>query len=125
MNYKYIDAEELRKNFLISEGKGYIIPEFKRQLTQIVEDVLKKYRMTSELDRKILCWSSLKDVCVFWIHINPKKYDNPFPYFTEITKRSLAKNYNKNIPDLRIEYYREQRKEKLNKINASKTSVIS
>lgn len=33
MNYKYIDPEELRKNFLISEGKGYIIPEFKKQLT--------------------------------------------------------------------------------------------
>lgn len=115
MSYKYINTEELRNNFLISEEKGYITPEFKLQLIQIIEDVMKKYNRTlSELDEKVLCWAALRDVCIFWINFNSKKYDNPFPYFIELTKRSIAKNYKRS--DLRQQYYQEQRKEKLQKI---------
>ena len=117
MSYKYINTEELRNNFLISEEKGYITPEFKLQLIQIIEDVMKKYDWPrlSELDIKVLYWSALKDVCIHWINFNSKKYDNPFPYFIEITKRSIATSYNK-MSNLRKQYCQEQRKEKLQKI---------
>jgi len=128
---KYIDTEEMRKNFLISHGKGYIIPEFKLQLIKIVELILNNINLSnlSELDYKVIKWAILKDIYLYWDNYNYKKYDNPLPYFTEVTKRMFSKNYNKNRTDLREQYFYEmivkQRKDKLNKLNAYNTSKNS
>ena len=119
---KYIDTKELRKNFLMSHEKGYVTPEFKLQLTRIVELIMnmKNQSMLSELDCKALKWATLKGVCIYWDNYNYKKYDNPLPYFTEVTKRMIAKNYNQLI-NLREQYFYEmivkQRNEKIRKIN--------
>jgi hypothetical protein len=135
----YIDRDKLLKNYLISKQLGYVNKELKIQIILIVEAIMRRCIYHTEEEYRIIKWSAIRDVCKYCMNYDPNydpnKFNNPFPYFAEITKRRISwaskclndttlSQSHKRLTgmSLRDEYYWQEiigkRKEKLQKLNS-------
>ena len=121
---KYIDNEELRKEIIVSFGKGDLTPNAKLILIQMINSIFRRL-MPIEQIKRIVYQKYVEDKLfgTQWKHIDVKKvkYETnfSFAYFTEIIKRNISKVYtDKEYVDhamktIEIEMKRRERQEKL------------
>lgn len=93
---KYLEDRELYYELVISKGKGKLTPKAEQMLILIAKNTIrKKDRNYNSIDDKNDCvQQGLLHMFQNWKNFNHKKYDNAFPYFTEIFKRGISDGMN-------------------------------
>lgn len=93
---KYLEDRELYYELVISKGKGKLTPKAEQMLILIAMNTIrKKDRNYNNIDDKNDCvQQGLLHMFMNWKNFNHKKYDNAFPYFTEIFKRGISDGMN-------------------------------
>lgn len=92
-NY-YIDDTELFYNVLISKGKGKRTDDLEMNMIKIAKEVNRKFHYYDEMDREDAISSAILSLFEEWHNFNEYKYEKALPYFTEISKRSMARFMN-------------------------------
>lgn len=92
----YLEDRELYYEMVISKGKGKLTRRSEEMLILIAQNTIrKKERNFKTSDDKNDCiQQGLLHLFQNWKNFNHKKFDNAFPYFTEIFKRGLADGMN-------------------------------
>lgn len=90
---KYLDAVDLTYEIIISQGKGKLTSKCATMLINIVENLIKRFDYVNPEDRKDCLSGGILAVLTNWKHFDYKKYNNAFPYISEIAKRGIAKCY--------------------------------
>ena len=96
MAKNYINKNKLLYHIILSKGRGKLTPEAQIMLIQIVNGVIKTkaYNLIkSELYEDVYQGMVLQ-ILMNWNKFDHIKYDNPFAYFSEISKREMAGMFN-------------------------------
>jgi hypothetical protein len=116
---RYTNIDEFRAEHLKSKEQGFINEELDSIFDQMINNFWNKYPYYQNLDRDkhIIIWNVKRRLNNLWSYYNTEQHTtNIFAYFSEILKRLFALTYN-NLKEIKIEYIKSQRKEKLRKIS--------
>lgn len=93
---KYLEDRDLYYELVISKGKGKLTKKAEQMLILIAKNTIrKKDRNYNTVDDKNDCiQQGLLHMFMNWKNFNHRKYDNAFPYFTEIFKRGISDGMN-------------------------------
>lgn len=91
----YLNADYLTYHTILSQGLGYPSGELWKCWKLLIENISTKFSSTEKdllEDSKQNCFLILENS---FMNFNSYKYDNAFPYFSEVIKRGFIKNFNK------------------------------
>lgn len=93
---KYLEDRDLYYEMVISKGKGKLTDRATEMFILIAKNTIKKKEKNYKThdDRNDCIQQGLLHMFQSWKSFNHKKYESPFPYFTEIFKRGLADGIN-------------------------------
>ena len=94
INKRYIKDNELIYYIIISKGKGYLVPEAQELLMKIPVELSRKFRVKNFDDRHDYIQEAYYHILKSWMNFDEIKYSSAFVYYTEISKRAMAKAYN-------------------------------
>jgi hypothetical protein len=114
---KYIDINELYSEYNKSKEQGQLSSELRSMFKLMINSIFPKFNnFNYSAEQKFYKWKAEDLLNKYW----QKNLDSPklcFQYYTEIIKRGFAFAH-KNLEEVKKEYLRELRKEKINKIYA-------
>jgi hypothetical protein len=87
---RYVDNREMMREVIISKEMGILSDKLLNQCMKIVKGISKKFRYKDEEDRFDCECYAIEIIIKNWYHFDELRYDNPFPYYTEIIKRGFA-----------------------------------
>ena len=91
---QYIDSDYLTYQIIIAKGKNKITKELADIFIIMVNKMLKKFTYSTEELKQEVKQHAILTCCLQYKKFNEEKYDNAFPYLSEIIKRGLAQGYN-------------------------------
>jgi hypothetical protein len=89
-----ISHSELTKYIIISQGKGYLIPEAINYIMKLNDNLIRKFNYNSYDDCYDCKMEGLYHMLRGWKSFDYNKYDNAFTYLTELCKRGMAAQIN-------------------------------
>lgn len=89
-----IDSDYLTYHILIAKGKDKVTKELADIFIIMVNKMLKKFTYITEELKQDVAQHALLTCCRTYKNFNEERYDNAFPYISEIIKRGLAQGYN-------------------------------
>jgi hypothetical protein len=90
----YLDKDQLYREIVISKAKGKLTRKCEQMLILLANRTVDKMNYRDKNDRNDCLQTALLDIFSNWYLFNEDIFDNPFAYFTELTKRGLARGYN-------------------------------
>ncbi len=90
----HINITELTKSIIISQGKGYLIPEAITSIIKLNDNLIRKFYHHNYDDCYDCKMEGLYHMLKGWKNFDYNKYDNAFTYLTELCKRGMAKQMN-------------------------------
>lgn len=89
---KYLDNDIFYYEIIISKGKGKLTHKAELCLIKIAYNMIKKFEndYANKEDKYDCLQQGLLMMFQNWRSFDENKYDNPFPYFSEICKRGIA-----------------------------------
>lgn len=94
---KYVDDIELTFEIIVSKAKGYRTKKLNEQLLLICQNLSNKFYYKDDDDRYDSIMDSYCYLLTRYNNFDEYKYDNAFPYITEIVKRRIAWYFNETI----------------------------
>ena len=91
---KNVDPDYLTYHILISKGKNKITKELADIFIIMINKMLKKFTYSTEELKQDVKQHAILMCCLQYKNFNEEKYDNAFPYLSEIIKRGLTQGYN-------------------------------
>jgi len=86
-NY-YVNPRELYYETIVSQALGSRTKKLDKMLMLINDGVNRKFTYFNEDDRYDCMAEGIGTLLMNWYLFDAEKSDNPFPYFTEISKRA-------------------------------------
>jgi len=93
INENYIKDIELTYNIIISKAKGYLLKDAEQMLIKIATEVANKFYYKNQMDKEDAKQEALIQLFTNWKHFDETKYQKSFPYFTELSKRAIARSH--------------------------------
>lgn len=115
---KYLNTTKFLDEYNKSSDFGYINDELDKIYNTLIIYITDRYPIVDEY-RKMYQWSCKENIINNWDKYNTELNKNPYPYYNNIIKRQIHRLFNKNINELKKEYYEyniQMRKEKILKI---------
>ena len=88
-----VKAIELTYELILSLGKGKLTRKAENLLIKLVDNLSNKFFYYNEDDAKDCLSEAYYGVFKGWKSFDPEKYENAFPFMTEIAKRSFARGF--------------------------------
>lgn len=93
----YLNDVELTYEIIISQAQGKLTKKAETMLIRMSDEVIRKFSYRDKDDEYDCKMNGLYMMFIGWNGFNHKKFDNCFPYFTEICKRGITKGFNELI----------------------------
>jgi hypothetical protein len=97
----YVDNVELYKEIIYSKAIGSLTPKAFEMLYKMVNRITIKFRYKDNQDMEDVRQYSVLNLLKNWRSFDQYGYDNPFSYYSELIKRSIAMEYRVNIKENR------------------------
>lgn len=122
---KYIDKDDFYYELFISKGKGQLTKNAENMMIKIAFKMIKKFEnnYVNKDDMNDCVQQGMMMMFLNWDNFNSDKYDNPFPYFSEICKRGIADGLTQLYEESR--YKKWSRTNELVQIRKEKRTSIS
>lgn len=97
----YINEEFLLKEIIISKEQGFLTKDAEKMLILLANKIIEKKLYFLDPSVKDDCLqTSIYVLLTKWQKFDHLKYNKPFAYYSEISKRALAQGFNQAMPAL-------------------------
>lgn len=90
----YLKPKEFYKEIVQSQKDDMLTKRAEEMLILLANRTIKKKTYKNVADKEDCLQTGLMIMFTNWRCFDPDRATNPFPYFTEIFKRAMAKGYN-------------------------------
>lgn len=94
LSKNYLEDTDLMYNIIISKGKGYMTPELEKMLIDISYNLVRKFIYKDPTYYYDCRQDAILSLIKEWKGFDIDKYDKALPYFTEIAKRAISRQFN-------------------------------
>ena len=90
----YLLDKDLYKEVIVSKATGKPSRELIRMLMLIGKNIIRKMNYKNPMDREDSLQYAYERLYMNWYNFDEERYDSPFNYYSEISKRSIAFQWN-------------------------------
>lgn len=99
MAKNYIKNKDLHQEIVKSKNDGKLTLNALKMLLKMVDEVGKKFRYKSAMDREDCRCAAQEDIIKYWYKFNPEHPNaNAFAYYTQMIKNGYGKGMNELYP---------------------------